>query len=604
MCRIEDRIVENFATEVNRQRRCLKQVFMKIRKIFFVVLLLLTINIGFSAMAMKNPFMAFSGKPYGQYHYALRDMERARYKEKSLECLKTTMQQMQAVPDTYHDKQWELEAEFLSLKYRHKILFTLKDDDYEEGLKKMLVECRSCHNKIFELRVTRQLFDYYVDKNLIYDIAIYARALEKFFPVVTLKEFPDIIDFKMKLGSVYLSYRNFSRAEMYFRQVIASPMELPIQQIYVHARNNLGLIARTFHHDLNASDRWFLSIDSFYKKYHITYLADEWKAVMTGNLGTNQMLRLHYPQAIKMISKALEAKIAMRDYNYSFVMAYELVDCYCAIHDYDHARQNLEIAKTCFANLDKSVESSGPLKSYHNYYLALSRYYTGVGDVQKAYVWLDSAETDRDNYLMQYNMNPFYIVEKIESGRELNVIESQAQNYKVNFFSASAILVLISVLFFLCIVLLGKKRSAYKKLVERNRLLANQILETDAGAGGGDGTVQGQADDIPSNEKLIERIKQHLVSSQCYLNPELTINIVAREIGVNRSYLSSAINSEGSNFNSLINQFRVSYAIRLLSSGTEKSMEQVALSSGFNCRKSMYNAFRSITGVMPSNFRK
>jgi hypothetical protein len=60
------------------------------------------------------------------------------------------------------------------------------------------------------------------------------------------KEFPDVIDYKFKLAKVYFEYGEYGKAEKYFKEVVASPMMLPIQQIYAHARNDLTSGSKIF----------------------------------------------------------------------------------------------------------------------------------------------------------------------------------------------------------------------------------------------------------------------------------------------------------------------------------------------------------------------
>jgi AraC-like DNA-binding protein len=578
----------------------LLHTLMERTKIFFLIFVSLISAATISAQNEKNPFLAFANKPYAEYHYDLRDTIRMRYKTPTEACLELTVKQLKSVPDVFHNGQWEMEAKFFSLKFRYKHLMTLSDKKYEAGLLDLLKESTKKSNKVWELRITRQLFDYYVDKDRLYDMAIFAHRLKQYFSIVSSKEFPDIIDCKYKLGTVYLEYNNLVQAEKYFREVIASPMILPIQQIYVQARNDMGIIARNNYHDLNASDKWFLSIRAFYNKYHITYIADEWEAVMTGNLGTNQMLRRNYKEAISLLTKAFDAKYGMEDYNYSFLMAYELANCYCELGKYDVAEKYITKAKECYDKGNLSVESSKTPGPRQQYFMVLNKYYTGIGDTHTAYAWLDSARVDREKYYQHYNTNLFYLVEQKESSDELKNEEAETHTYKVVFTISFCILIMIIILLTTCYILLQKKRAAYNKLVERNRKIADQVLTVNDNIN--------EEKDIPideekSDDEVLEKVKNYIINSQCYLDTNLTISMLARKIGMNRTYLSNAINSDGNNYNTFINQFRVSYAIQILSSEPDTSIEDIAFSSGFNNRKSMYNAFKLITGLTPSQFK-
>ena len=569
------------------------------RKVILFIVILFGFGPVYGAENVVNPFLQFAGKPYGTYHYALRDTLRKRHLIRTQKCCDLTVSQLRSVPDLLHDGQWEMESKLFSLDFRHKYLKTLDNAPYETGLLALLKESQEKKNTIFELRVTRKLFDFFKEIGRSYDMASYARKLEKFCDRISDKEFPDIIDYKFTLASVYFDYGDYSTAEKYFKEVIASPMMLPIQQIYAHARNDMGLICRNYHHDLDASDKWFNDILAFYDQYHITYIADAWKAVVTGNLGTNQMLRDNFSQAIDLLSTAYNEKFAMKDYNYSFLMAYETADCFCELKQYDKAKEWLDKANFCLVHSRESVESTKEPQGKDKYFMVLNRYYTGTGEIKRAYDYLDSSTLERQKDEREFNTSPFFIVEQKESEEELRETSAKEHAVFIRFLIALGSAILIAATFALFLILYEKKRAAYKRLVENYRALSKQML---SGQIGSMSHSEDYRDDTSADPPLVDKIKSYVTSSQCFLDNEITINSLAHDLGVNRTALSNAINSTGSNFSTYLNQYRVSYAIKELSSGKAKSVEDVAAEAGFNNSRTMRNAFKSITGLYPSYF--
>lgn len=583
----------------------------RINVILFLIILLFGI---WPTCNAENPFLQFAGKPYASYHYALRDTLRKRHLTPTQECCDLTVKQLSAVPDVFHDGQWKIEAKFFDLDFRHRFLGTVNDDQFEAGMQKLLDESKRWKNTIWELRITRKLFDFYYDTGQSYDMAIYARKIEKYCRKISEKEFPDVIDYKFKLANVYFEYGEFSKSEKYFKEVVASPMMLPIQQIYVHSRNDLGIIYRNYHHDLNTSDKWFKDILNFYKEYHITYIADAWKAVVIGNLGTNQMLRENYSQAIEMLSQAYEAKDKMKDYNYSFLMAYELADCYCEMYKYAEAKIWLDRADYCLKHSSESVESTKTAQGIGNYRIVQNKYYSGIGDRERAYAFLDSARVERQKEEQQFNTSPFFQVEQKESREELLQAQTKEHSLIIQFIIALIIAIIIAVSAGIFIVLNRKKQMAYKRLIESYRSLSDQMLKGQVGSISKTSVLPTEPEvemeeetenketenDIP----LIDRIQAYVSTSQCFLQNDISINSIAHELGVNRTALSNAINSTGSNFSTYLNQYRVSFAIKKLSSGESKTIEDAAIEAGFNNDRTMRNAFKAITGLSPSYFLK
>lgn len=98
-----------------------------------------------------------------------------------------------------------------------------------------------------------------------------------------------------------------------------------------------------------------------------------------------------------------------------------------------------------------------------------------------------------------------------------------------------------------------------------------------------------------------------LVNTEKYfLNKNLKVSHLAEELGENDRVISKAINKYGNgNFNKFINSFRVEYSKDILIGGKfdHYTIEAIAEESGFSNKVSFYNAFKSETGMSPTQFR-
>jgi AraC-like DNA-binding protein len=93
--------------------------------------------------------------------------------------------------------------------------------------------------------------------------------------------------------------------------------------------------------------------------------------------------------------------------------------------------------------------------------------------------------------------------------------------------------------------------------------------------------------------------------SRPHLNPNLTVEQLARQLGVAPRELSRAINQGfGQNFFEFVSGYRVAQARRLLEdAGSTTSILDVMYDAGFNSKSVFNTAFKKATGTTPSQYR-
>jgi AraC-like DNA-binding protein len=96
-----------------------------------------------------------------------------------------------------------------------------------------------------------------------------------------------------------------------------------------------------------------------------------------------------------------------------------------------------------------------------------------------------------------------------------------------------------------------------------------------------------------------------LEKEKSYLDPELSLPMLAGILGIPPNKLSQVINNNlGTTFYDLINKYRIGEVKRLLLSGTDKSILELSFESGFNSKTAFNVIFRKATGVTPSQYKK
>ncbi len=97
-----------------------------------------------------------------------------------------------------------------------------------------------------------------------------------------------------------------------------------------------------------------------------------------------------------------------------------------------------------------------------------------------------------------------------------------------------------------------------------------------------------------------------MVNGRRYLDPDITLVDVAKELNTNTTYLSRIINSHfRTNFSQFVNEYRIKDARQMLIDEQfgHLSIEGIARSTGFNSKSAFNAAFKKITGVTPSFYQ-
>lgn len=100
-------------------------------------------------------------------------------------------------------------------------------------------------------------------------------------------------------------------------------------------------------------------------------------------------------------------------------------------------------------------------------------------------------------------------------------------------------------------------------------------------------------------------LKDHLDKHKSFLNPDFSIDDLARELDVPRHHLYYCLNRVmKTKFTDLRKSFRIAHAKKLLEQGVSEtiSIEGIGFQSGFSSRSNFFNAFKSETGITPSEY--
>jgi AraC-like DNA-binding protein len=110
-----------------------------------------------------------------------------------------------------------------------------------------------------------------------------------------------------------------------------------------------------------------------------------------------------------------------------------------------------------------------------------------------------------------------------------------------------------------------------------------------------------------NSDEILGKLLHFMRSERPYLEPEITIEKLAKRLAVKRHHLTEVIN-EGleKNFFLFINEYRIASVKHALADedGQSRTLLDIAYDAGFNSKSSFNLAFKRIMGTTPSQYRK
>lgn len=106
------------------------------------------------------------------------------------------------------------------------------------------------------------------------------------------------------------------------------------------------------------------------------------------------------------------------------------------------------------------------------------------------------------------------------------------------------------------------------------------------------------------SEQILKQLRQTMNTEKPYQAYNLTLTELAKMLDISPKILSQVINENTRlNFNDFINQYRVKEAEHLLKS-TDLLIKQIMYDTGFQSSSTFNSAFKKLTGLSPSVYRK
>ncbi|MFT5296058.1 MAG: AraC-like DNA-binding protein [Colwellia sp.] len=113
--------------------------------------------------------------------------------------------------------------------------------------------------------------------------------------------------------------------------------------------------------------------------------------------------------------------------------------------------------------------------------------------------------------------------------------------------------------------------------------------------------------DRTTNDDLITKLESYMALNKPFLDPSLSIDLLAKQIEIPSIELSMLINRKiGQHFFDFVNAHRINFAADMLSdkNNQKKTVMEILYEAGFNSKSSFNTAFKKHKKVTPSQYRK
>jgi AraC-like DNA-binding protein len=102
-----------------------------------------------------------------------------------------------------------------------------------------------------------------------------------------------------------------------------------------------------------------------------------------------------------------------------------------------------------------------------------------------------------------------------------------------------------------------------------------------------------------------ERLTAHMHETRPWLDPDLTLARLARQLAVPQRQISQQVNDQhGVSVSRWINSYRIAEAQRLMQETPKRALIELMLDAGFQTKSNFNKAFKDETGTTPSAWRK
>lgn len=331
------------------------------------------------------------------------------------------------------------------------------------------------------------------------------------------------------------------------------------------------------------------------------------KTLVYSNLGEIAMNRNNFDESIDYYTQTINAA---PDF---FTAAIRKTNAHLQLSRIYRQKKDFKTAEKHAIQASLLVPKNGHNITRRDIYQELALTQIGMNRNEQAMQYVDSASAFSDstfNSISKAN-RAYYntraeLIELSNNMEKLKQTEIRKRNTYIIFIAA---LIFLAIFILIIYFQQHSKNAVLKALARKNldllkderKLNEMRQQEADQKKANRKSTGNGKSD------QLFEQLNNWLVLNRNFARKVICLELVAKELGTNREYLSKAINEHNIRFNDLVNKYRVEETIRIFAdkSDIRNKYGLLVISSevGFNSNSVFIDAFRKYTGMTPAQFR-
>lgn len=275
---------------------------------------------------------------------------------------------------------------------------------------------------------------------------------------------------------------------------------------------------------------------------------------------------------------------------------------------YSDALSNNDMCIREFSGDTISYDYLGLLQNQAEACRGLKNYSSADSFMQRCYTVQDSIYKRESESKAQEYAALFQSQEK-----ELQLTEERAQSQRKTILIVSSLTLIVLLLFILWVLFrnlrITKKRNRIdaqridELLAQKEELRRAYSKQSSATPEERDTTSEDNAG-VSEEYQTFLRMENVIVENQLFLNPKLNREEILKVTGISKNVLVPLLKkySGSTNLNDYINRLRLEYAVRMMHTNKDFTIDYIAETSGFNSRSTFYRAFQNVYGMTPSQY--
>jgi len=426
------------------------------------------------------------------------------------------------------------------------------------------------------------------------------------------------------LGDLYFHARLFDNAEKYYKEAIRIKGNLSdwYSWRYYVILNNMAFIHK-HRNSFDSSIAWFnFSINELLSNQESgVYIIDTTRIIYAYiQLADLYILKKDYKTALYYYYKGISANLSVGSVDM-------MTNLYILKGKIFYNEGLYDSSLTYLRKAERLNSQNIPLNIARILYDFYSQVYTAKGDYKNALMTYKKYSLLVDSTNKQQNI--FAGIQLITDDY-FESAESKIKTYEIRQSILLSIITIVILSVILILIIHLKLKNAYKLLINKNielmhsenktfklkSFIKNQAKEFSAESIPYnfeefhlDRYIQDE--EIPDSAQMsaiVAHLEEVIQKKQLFLDPNLSLDGLAKVLNTNRNYLSKVINQfYGVHFNTYINNLRIKKALLMLSQKHEVdiyNLAGIANTVGFSNRTTFISAFKKYTGVTPSFFLK